>query len=268
MTPARILILDDEPELRALLQRYLGSQGFAVRPVEDAAQLDRLLAREPFDALVLDLMMPGEDGLSICQRLRAAGETLPILMLTARGEAIDRIIGLEMGADDYLPKPFEPRELAARLNALLRRQELARRGVAHAGSGLVRFGPWLLDLERCRLLRDGAQVELTSGEFALLRTLAANPGRTLGRARLLELAYGPGHGNSERSVDVQMLRLRRLIEADPAAPRYLRTVWGAGYVFIGDEDVGAGRISAGGAPGACAHLTGTAGDESPAGDQP
>jgi two-component system, OmpR family, phosphate regulon response regulator OmpR len=252
MNPARILVLDDEPELRALLQRYLGSQGFAVRPVEDVVQLDRLLAREPFDALVLDLMMSGEDGLSICRRLRAAGETLPILMLTARGEAIDRIVGLEMGADDYLPKPFEPRELAARLNALLRRQELARRGVAHAGSGEVCFGPWRLNLQRCRLLRDGSEVELTSGEFALLRALVANPGRTLGRARLLELAYGPGHGNSERAVDVQMLRLRRLVEDDPAAPRYLRTVWGAGYVFVGDDGDPAGAAPADGGEGTAA----------------
>lgn len=235
-TPPRILVLDDEAEMRALLQRYLGSQGFAVRQVDTAAQLDKLLARETYDALVLDLMLPDEDGLSICRRLRAAGEGIPILMLTARGGAIDRIIGLETGADDYLPKPFEPRELAARLNALLRRQQLARNGASLTASGTIAFGPYRLNLENCRLSRDEQVIELSSGEFALLRVLTAQPGRPLSRERLLTLAFGRDHGNSERSVDVQILRLRRLLEADPAAPRYIRTVWGAGYVFVGDEE--------------------------------
>lgn len=232
----RILVLDDEAELRALLQRYLGSQGFAVRQVESAALLDKLLAREPYDALVLDLMLPDEDGLSICRRLRAAGENLPILMLTARGDAVDRIIGLETGADDYLPKPFEPRELAARLTALLRRQQLARSSTSLTGAGTVVFGPYRLHLESCRLSRNDEAIELTSVEFALLRVLTAQPGRPLSRERLLTLAFGRDHGNSERSVDVQILRLRRLLESDPAAPRYIRTVWGAGYVFVDDED--------------------------------
>jgi two-component system phosphate regulon response regulator OmpR len=235
-SPPRILVLDDEAELRALLERYLGSQGFAVRQVANAAQLDKLLAREPYDALVLDLMLPGEDGLAICRRLRAAGENLPILMLTARGDAVDRIIGLETGADDYLAKPFEPRELAARLKALLRRQQLARASATLTGAGTIAFGPYRLHLESCRLSRDGETVELSSGEFALLRVLTAQPGRPLSRERLLALAFGRDHGNSERSVDVQILRLRRLLEADPATPRYIRTVWGAGYVFVGDEE--------------------------------
>jgi two-component system phosphate regulon response regulator OmpR len=231
----RLLVLDDEAELRALLQRYLTQQGFDVRTVADAAQLDRLLARERFDALVLDLMLPGENGLSVCQRLRANGETLPILMLTARGEAVDRIIGLEMGADDYLPKPFEPRELAARLRALLRRQELARRSASVTGAGRIQFGPFELDLANCSLLRDGQPQELTSGEFALLKVLASHPGRALGRERLRDLAFGSdGRSASERSIDVQVMRLRRVIEPDPSVPRYIRTVWGAGYVFVGD----------------------------------
>lgn len=231
----RLLVLDDEVELRALLQRYLTQQGFDVRTVADAAQLDRLLARERFDALVLDLMLPGENGLSVCQRLRANGETLPILMLTARGEAVDRIIGLEMGADDYLPKPFEPRELAARLRALLRRQELARRSASVTGAGRIQFGPFELDLANCSLLRDGQPQELTSGEFALLKVLASHPGRALGRERLRDLAFGSdGRSASERSIDVQVMRLRRVIEPDPSVPRYIRTVWGAGYVFVGD----------------------------------
>lgn len=234
-TEPRIIILDDEDELRALLQRFLSSQGFNVRAVSTAAQLDRLLAREAFDALVLDLMMPDEDGLSICRRLRAAGETIPILMLTARGDPVDRIIGLEMGADDYLPKPFEPRELSARLMALLRRQAMTRSGTAPSHAGLLRFGPYRLNLDTRQLWREDEEVELSSAEFNLLRVLATNPGRTLGRERLLELAWGRDHGNSERSIDVQVVRLRRLIEADPAMPRYIRTVWGAGYVFVREE---------------------------------
>ena len=231
----RILLLDDEAELRALLQRYLSGQGFAVRAVAEARQLDKLLARESFDVLVLDLMMPDEDGLSICRRLRSAGETIPIMMLTARGDPVDRIIGLEMGADDYLPKPFEPRELAARLQAMLRRRAMDAAGSAAPQMGTVRFGPFALELASRSLTRDDKALTLTSGEFALLRALACNPGRALGRERLLELAHGKvaehEHGITERSIDVQVLRLRRLIEDDPSDPRYIQTVWGVGYLF-------------------------------------
>lgn len=242
----RILILDDEAEMRALLQRYLGAQGFAVQTLPDAQQLDGLLARKSFDVLVLDLMMPGENGLSICRRLRAAGETIPIMMLTARGDPIDRIVGLEMGADDYLPKPFEPRELAARLHALIRRQVMYATGSTSAREDNIAFGAFTLDLAGRRLLRDGTQMTLTSGEFSLLRALACNPGRALGRERLIELVAkqnsgkNPGKSASrddiitERSVDVQVLRLRRLIEDDPTTPRYIQTVWGVGYLFAPD----------------------------------
>jgi len=236
----KILILDDEAEMRALLQRYLSSQGFAVRAVNDAPQLDKILARESFDVLVLDLMMPGEDGLSICRRLRAAGETIPIMMLTAKGDPIDRILGLEMGADDYLPKPFEPRELAARLHAILRRQVMSAGGSANTGKDAVSFGDFTLDISARRLLQADQVIELTSGEFALLKALAANPGRTLGRERLIELAHGRQAARdqdiTERSIDVQILRLRRLIEKDPSQPRFIQTVWGAGYVFVPDGE--------------------------------
>lgn len=239
----RILILDDEPELRTLLQRYLGAQGFAVRAVADVPQLERTLARERFDVLVLDLMMPGEDGLSVCRRLRGAGETIPIMMLTARGDPVDRIIGLEMGADDYLPKPFEPRELAARLQAMLRRRAMDAAGSALPRAPVVRFGPFVLDVAARSLTREGEAVALTSGEFDLLRALVSNPGRALGRERLLELAHGPSaprggarsQAATERGVDVQVLHLRRLIEADATAPRYIKTVWGVGYLFAPDE---------------------------------
>ena len=234
---ARILVADDEADLRALLQRYLSDQGYAVRTVDGGAPLDKLLARERFDVLVLDVMMPGEDGLSICRRLRAQGETIPIVMLTARGDPLDRIIGLEMGADDYLPKPFNPRELLARIQALVRRQRMlgAHTGPL-AGDGQVAFGDFTLHLGERRLERrvDGAaqDVPLTTREFTLLQALAQHPNRPLGRDRLIELARGRDHEATDRSIDVQVMRLRRLIEVDPAQPRHIQTVWGVGYVFV------------------------------------
>ncbi|HZF84379.1 MAG TPA: two-component system response regulator OmpR [Burkholderiaceae bacterium] len=234
---ARILIADDEADLRALLERYLGDQGYAVRTVEGAAPLDRLLARERFDVLVLDVMMPGEDGLSVCRRLRAQGETIPIVMLTARGDPVDRIVGLEMGADDYLPKPFNPRELLARIQALVRRQRMLG---AHGGpmgeDGELRFGAHVLHLGRRTLHKGDAEVPLTTGEFGLLAALAQNAGRPLGRERLIELARGRDHEATDRSIDVQVMRLRKLIEADPAQPRHIRTVWGVGYVFVPEPE--------------------------------
>jgi two-component system phosphate regulon response regulator OmpR len=236
---ARILVADDEADLRALLQRYLSDQGYAVRGVEGSAALDKLLARERFDVLVLDVMMPGEDGLSICRRLRAQGETIPIVMLTARGDPLDRIIGLEMGADDYLPKPFNPRELLARIQALVRRQRMLG---AHSGplpgDGSIDFGAFTLHLGERRLERridgDTQDVALTTGEFTLLQALAQHPNRPLGRDRLIELARGRDHEATDRSIDVQVMRLRRLIETDPAQPKHIQTVWGVGYVFVPD----------------------------------
>ncbi|PZQ53741.1 MAG: two-component system response regulator OmpR [Variovorax paradoxus] len=234
---ARILIADDEADLRALLERYLGDQGYAVRTVEGAAPLDRLLARERFDVLVLDVMMPGEDGLAVCRRLRAQGETIPIVMLTARGDPVDRIIGLEMGADDYLPKPFNPRELLARIQALVRRQRmLGAHGGPMAEDGKLRFGAHVLHLGRRTLHKGDAEVPLTTGEFGLLAALAQNAGRPLGRERLIELARGRDHEATDRSIDVQVMRLRKLIEADPAQPRHIRTVWGVGYVFVPEPE--------------------------------
>jgi two-component system phosphate regulon response regulator OmpR len=230
---AKILVADDEPDLRALLQRYLSDQGYTVRTVDGAGPLYALLQRERFDVLVLDVMMPGEDGLSICRRLRAQGETIPILMLTARGDPVDRIVGLEMGADDYLPKPFNPRELLARIQAMVRRQRVlgAHTGPRQAG-GRIAFGAFTLWLDERRLEREGRDVPLTTGEFALLQALAQQPHRPLGRDRLMALAYGHDHAATDRSIDVQVMRLRKLIEADPAQPRHIRTVWGVGYVFM------------------------------------
>lgn len=230
----KIIILDDEAELRALLQRYLGSNGLTVRSVENAEQLDRLLAREPFDALILDLMMPGEDGLSICRRLRGQGDRTPIVMLTAKGDEIDRILGLEMGADDYLPKPFNPRELLARINAVLRRQSSLPPGAPEDLPEITRFGHIEVDYAARTLKRGDEVLSLTTGEFAVLKVLLQHPGQPLSRDKLMTLARGREQGPFDRAIDVQMSRLRKLIEADPAQPRYLQTVWGFGYVFVPD----------------------------------
>jgi two-component system phosphate regulon response regulator OmpR len=230
--PARILIADDEAELRGLLQRYLTEQGLTVRAVPDAAGAEKLLARERFDVLVLDVMMAGEDGLSLCRRLRAQGETVPILMLTARGDPVDRIIGLEMGADDYLAKPFNPRELLARLQAMVRRQRMLGVHGGPQGDVPIVFGRYTLFPAQRRLQKEGQDVPLSTAEFSLLHALATNPNRPLGRDRLIELTRGRDHEATDRSIDVQVMRLRRLIEDDPSAPKHIQTVWGVGYVFV------------------------------------
>ena len=233
MTDApRILIADDEAELRGLLQRYFTEQGLGVRVVADAAAAERLLARERFDVLVLDVMMTGEDGLSLCRRLRAQGETVPILMLTARGDPIDRVVGLEMGADDYLSKPFNPRELLARVQAMVRRQRMLGAHGGPLGDAPVSFGRYTLHATQRWLEKDGQPVPLTTAEFGLLHALVSHAGRPLGRDRLIELTRGRDHEATDRSIDVQVMRLRRLIEQDPAAPRHIKTVWGIGYVFV------------------------------------
>lgn len=233
--PYRVVIVDDDVDLRDMLRRYLTEHGFEVHALASAAKLDERLRREPIDALILDLMLPGEDGLSVCRRLRAEGSTLPILMLTARGAAVDRIVGLEMGADDYLPKPFDPRELIARLNSALRRQSMAAGDGQWAGSNVVRFGQYTLNLTRMEVLRDDAPVALSSTEFQLLRVLAASPGLPLSREHLLDRMRGREYEVLDRSLDVQVMRLRRKIEEDPTNPRFIRTVWGVGYMFVSDS---------------------------------
>jgi len=231
----KILVVDDDARLRDLLNRYLSEQGFAVRVSNDATDMNRQLARERYDLMILDLMLPGEDGLSICRRLRGGGEKMPIIMLTAKGDEVDRIVGLEIGADDYLPKPFNPRELVARIQAVLRRQPPpAPPGAPSADHQIVEFGPFRLDLAARALSRDGAEVALTTGEFALLKVLTQHPRTPLSRDKLMELARGREFGAFDRSIDVQVSRLRKLIEPDPSKPAYIQTVWGFGYVFIPD----------------------------------
>lgn len=229
----KILLIDDDPELRQLLATYLGRHGFDTLLLPDTRQLDAYLERYHPHLVVLDLMLPGEDGLAACRRLRARGETLPVIMLTARDETVDRVIGLEMGADDYVGKPFDPRELVARIEAVLRRGARPAAAPDPAG-GVLRFGAWTFDRGARQLSRGGEPVALTSGEFALLNALVANAGRPMKRERLLELTRGDESESFDRAIDVQMHRLRRLIEDDPAHPRYLQTVWGVGYTFVPD----------------------------------
>lgn len=234
----RVLILDDDADLRDMLRRYLSERGFAVQTADRPERLDRLLQREPFDALVLDITMPDEDGLSVCRRLRAAGQAIPILMLTARGDPADRIVGLEMGADDYLAKPFEPRELIARLHAVLRRQDMARRSNIWGSDEIVEFGPFVLNVSRVELSRDGKEVPLTNLEFRLLSLLASHAGRPLSRDHLQDKLRGRENEAFDRSIDVYVSRLRGKIEENPASPKYLKTVWGVGYKFVPDGDHG------------------------------
>ncbi|MGL4473024.1 MAG: osmolarity response regulator transcription factor OmpR [Shewanella sp.] len=231
---SKILIVDDDMRLRGLLERYLLEQGFQVRSAANAEQMNRLLARENFHLMVLDLMLPGEDGLSICRRLRQQGNNLPIVMLTAKGDEVDRIIGLELGADDYLPKPFNPRELLARINAVMRRRVQDVPGAPTQQEELVTFGEFTLNLATREMFQGETNIPLTSGEFAVLKVLVKHPREPLSRDKLMNLARGRDYSALERSIDVQVSRLRRLIEVDPTSPRYIQTVWGLGYVFVPD----------------------------------
>ena len=231
----RILIVDDDARIRDLLRRYLAQEGFEVLLAEDGKALNRTLTRETIHLIVLDLMLPGEDGLSICRRLRAAGDTTPIIMLTAKVEDVDRIVGLEVGADDYLPKPFNPRELLARIHAVLRRRPSPEApGAPSRDAEVVNFGAFEFDLAQRRLSKDGAQIGLTTGEFSMLKALVRHPRQPLTRDKLAQLARGRDFEPFDRSLDVQISRLRKLIEPDPAQPRYIQTVWGVGYVFVPD----------------------------------
>jgi two-component system phosphate regulon response regulator OmpR len=222
--PAHILVVDDDARLRKLLQRYLTEEGYRVTLAQDAADARAKLRGLAFDLLVVDVMMPGEDGLSLTKSLHEKSD-VPVLILTARGAPADRIAGLESGADDYLAKPFEPRELSLRISTILRRQKPVRQM-----SDGVRMGAFRFDIDRGELRRDQQVIKLTSGEAALLRLLAAHPGATFSRQDLTERL----NAGQERSVDVAVTRLRRKIESDPRMPRYLQTVRGIGYMLLPD----------------------------------
>ena len=239
MTPAqrldKIVIVDDDARIRDLLRLFLSQEGFDVLMAEDARALARILQRESVDLLVLDLMLPGEDGLSICRRLRAEGQKVPIIMLTAKGEDVDRITGLDIGADDYLTKPFNPRELLARIHAVLRRrpaQEVP--GAPGHDQEVIAFGDFVFDLGARSLKKADQDIALTTGEFAMLKVLARHPRQPLSRDKLAQLARGREFEPFDRSLDVQVSRLRKLIEADPAHPKIIQTIWGVGYVFVPD----------------------------------
>ena len=232
----RILVVDDHREIRDALTRYLRRNGFRAEAAEDARAMDRMRAEVAYDLIVLDVMMPGEDGLSICRRLRAEGDQ-PILMLTALGEETDRIVGLEIGADDYLAKPFNPREALARIRAILRRADRPERTGGDLGGRRLRFGRWTLDVDRRRLADEtGAETPLTTAEHRLLVAFLERPRVVLSRDRLLDLTAGREAAPFDRAIDNQVMRLRRKIERDPAAPEIIQTVRGGGYAFSADVE--------------------------------
>lgn len=229
--PPHILVVEDDRETRALIAKYLRTNSCNVSVAADGREMEKALADNRIDLLILDVMLPGEDGLSLCRKVRAQSH-LPIIMLTARGEDVDRILGLEMGADDYLPKPFNPRELLARINAVLRRQASALNASAAPDSTALAFLGWQMDF-RLRELRspDGARVAMTSAEFDLLRAFVERPGRVLSRDSLLDLTQGRNAGSFERSIDVLVSRIRRKIEVDPQDAQLIKTVRSGGYMF-------------------------------------
>lgn len=229
--PPHILIVDDHREIRDLVFRILTREGFRVSTAQDGRTMRKVLADARIDLVLLDIMLPGEDGLTLCRSLRAASQ-IPIIMLTAKGEEVDRIVGLEMGADDYLPKPFGGRELVARIKAVLRRSRIAPEVETKVKPKVYRFDRWALNSQARELVReDGVTVPLSSAEFELLLALVQRPQRVLSRDQLLDLTRGRVAGPFDRSIDTQVSRLRKKIERDPSDPKIVQTVWGGGYIF-------------------------------------
>jgi two-component system OmpR family response regulator len=225
-----ILIVDDHREIRDLVTRALTKEGFRVSAAADGKAMRKVLADSRIDLILLDLMLPGDSGLTLCREIRAHA-SIPIIMVTAKGEEVDRVIGLELGADDYLPKPFGTRELIARINAVLRRSKPADVASEHK-PGRVRFDRWVFNTEARELIGDdGVTVPLSTGEHDLLLVLVQRPQRVLSREALLDLARGRSATAFDRSIDTQISRLRKKLEADPAEPRIIQTVWGGGYMF-------------------------------------
>lgn len=228
-----LLVVDDDQDLCALLQRYLSDHGFLVTIVNDGHEMEQLLSQQDFDLVILDLMLPGDDGLMLTQRLRNRSD-LPLIMLSAKGDDVDRIIGIEMGADDYLAKPFNPRELLARIKSLLRRYQPLE-GVVIDPAHDYCFARYRLDLSTRELYANDEPMALTSGEFMLLKTFIENPGKPMTRDELTQELKGYERQPFDRSIDVQVTRLRKKIEPDPSKPVFIRTLWGKGYVFTRRE---------------------------------
>lgn len=232
----RILLVDDDLDLRSLLCEYLGRQGIEVATLHDAGALPQRLERERPDAIVLDVLMPGIDGLTALGRLRASGDDIPVIMLTGRNDDVDRIVGLEMGADDYISKPFNPRELVARVEAILRRRRALPAPAAPEQRLPFRFGRFTLDFQSRTLSAGERSMILSATEFALLKVFVNHAMRTLTRERLIGLLHGPEGEHTDRGVDVQVWRLRQILETNPSAPRLIQTVRGRGYVFVPDGE--------------------------------
>ena len=227
-----IALVDDDPKIRELTAKYLSDQELSVKTAANGSELDELMKNNNISLIILDLMMPEESGLNICQRLRVNNVEIPIIMLTAKGDEVDRIVGLEMGADDYLPKPFNPRELLARVNAILRRQQQSS---IQNTKDIFEFGNFSFDISNRSLHKNGQEIQITAGEYDLLRVFADRPKQPLSRDQIMQLAKGKELDVFDRSIDVQISRLRRLIEKDPNKPKFLQTKWGFGYIFIPDS---------------------------------
>ena len=225
----RVLVIDDDDELTSLLAEFLGRYGISVSAASNPAVGLRSMKSNPPDLLVLDVMLPGMDGFAVCRKIRESSQ-VPIIMLTARGDLTDRVLGLELGADDYLPKPFEPRELVARIQAVL------RRGVPSSNSETLRAGELVLDLATRTATLDGGKLDLTTAELELLALLLRHRGRVLTRERILEETRGLDWESFDRSVDVLVSRLRQKLRDDPKSPSFIKTIWGHGYSFVGGED--------------------------------
>jgi DNA-binding response OmpR family regulator len=232
---SRALIVEDDARLRAMISEYLARNDFDVSPVGSCTAATAKLARESFEVVVLDLALPDGNGLDFCRELRVRGVDAGVVILSARGDDHDRVTGLDGGADDYLAKPCNPRELLARIHAVLRRTSGPAAVSSRAGTSPIRFGRCALDPASRVLLRDGEALQLSAAEFAVLFALVSRPGQTLSRERLARLARGRGVGVQDRSIDMQLARLRKLVEDEPSRPKFLRTVWGAGYAFVPDR---------------------------------
>jgi two-component system phosphate regulon response regulator OmpR len=236
-TPIQVLLVDDDADLRDLLRTFFQQRGIEFSVLHDANQLMRRLERERPSIVVLDLMMPGIDGLTALRQLRTSGNTIPVIMLTARADGVDRVIGLELGADDYLGKPFMPQELLARIHAVLRRHAQAPLAIQVERREAFRFGCFRLDFATRTLYRDDDPLKLTGSEYALLEVFALHPMEALSRTKLVDLLHGPYAEVTERGIDVPVWRLRRLLEDDPANPRRIQTLRGIGYMFVpGNSD--------------------------------